>query len=85
MAALALLHGAAQADDCLNDWGIAGEIVRRENLITVEEVAKALADDGVGQIVRSTLCRQAEGYVYRLVIRAPGGQLRTSIMQAKAR
>jgi hypothetical protein len=84
-AAIVLLQGHAYADDCLNDWGLAGQIVRQEKLITVEEVAKSLTADGVGQLVKTTLCRSADGYFYRLVIRSPTGQLKSSVMSAKSR
>ena len=84
-AAIVLLHGPAIADDCLNDWGLAGQIVRQEKLITVEEVAKSLTADGVGQLVKTTLCRSAEGYFYRIVIRSPTGQLKSSVMSARSR
>ena len=84
-AAIVLLHGPAMADDCLNDWGLAGQIVRQEKLITVEEVAKSLTADGVGQLVKTTLCRSAEGYFYRIVIRSPTGQLKSSVMSARSR
>ena len=84
-AAIVLPQGPVLAEDCLNDWGLAGEIVRREKLITVEEVYKSLAADGIGQIVKSTLCRSDTGYVYRLVIRGPTGQLKSTVMSAKSR
>jgi hypothetical protein len=82
---LTLASASSQADDCLNDWGMAGQIVRRENLITVEEVSKSLAADGIGQLVKTTLCRSEAGYFYRLVIRSPTGQLKTTVMTAKSR
>jgi len=82
---MVLLQGPAIADDCLNDWGLAGQIVRQEKLITVEEVAKSLTADGVGQLVKTTLCRSAEGYFYRIVIRSPTGQLKSSVMSARSR
>lgn len=73
------------AVDCLSDWGMAGQIVRRENLITVEEVSRSLAADGIGELVKTTLCRSDDGYFYRLVIRSPTGQLRTTVMTARTR
>jgi hypothetical protein len=84
-AAMGLLHGTALADDCLEDWGLAGQIVRSEKLITVAEVARSLAADGVGQLVKTTLCRSDKGYFYRLVIRSPTGQLKSTVMSAKSR
>ncbi len=84
-AAVILPSGPSHADDCLNDWGMAGQIVRRENLITVEEVSRSLAADGIGELVKTTLCRSDAGYFYRLVIRSPTGQLKTTVMTAKSR
>ena len=80
-----VLPGSARAEDCLADWGWAGQIVRRENLITVEEVSKSLEADGIGQLVKTTLCWSDEGYFYRLVVRSPTGQLKTTVMLAKIR
>jgi hypothetical protein len=85
VAAAVLLPGHVCAEDCLSDWGMAGQIVRRENLITVEEVSKSLEADGIGQLVKTTLCRSDDGYFYRLVIRSPTGQLKTTVMTAKVR
>lgn len=84
-AAVMLPCGAACALDCLTDWGMAGQIVRRKNLITVEEVSRSLAADGVGELVKTTLCRSDDGYFYRLVIRSPTGQLKSAVMNAKSR
>ncbi len=78
-------YGVAHAMECLTDWGMAGQIVRRENLITVEEVSKSLAADGVGVLVKTTLCRSDDGYFYRLVVRSPTGQLKTTVMTARSR
>jgi hypothetical protein len=84
-AAMVLPFGPASAVDCLTDWGMAGQIVRRKNLITVEEVSRSLAADGVGELVKTTLCRSDDGYFYRLVIRSPTGQLKTTVMNAEGR
>lgn len=84
-AAISLPCAPVCALDCLTDWGMAGQIVRRENLITVEEVSRSLAADGIGVLVKTTLCRSADGYIYHLVIRSPTGQLRSVVMTAKSR
>lgn len=84
-ALLSMGAAAARADECLTDWGVAGEIVRHEKLLTVDEVSRSLAADGVGQLVKTTLCHSTGGYVYRLVIRQPSGRLTTTIMSAKSR
>jgi hypothetical protein len=84
-AAALVLPGWARAEDCLTDWGMAGQIVRSENLITVEEVSKSLAADGIGELVKTTLCRSPDGYFYRIVVRSPTGQLRTTVITATVR
>lgn len=75
----------ADADECLTDWGMAGQIVRRQNLITVEEVSRSLASGGIGELVKTTLCRSDNGYFYRLVIRSPTGRLKTTVINARSR
>lgn len=84
-AAVMLPCGAAFAADCLTDWGMAGQIVRRKNLVTVQEVSRSLAADGVGELVKTTLCRSDDGYFYRVVIRSPTGQLKSAVMKAESR
>lgn len=76
---------AARADNCVTDWGMAGQIVRQQNLVTVEEMSRSLAADGIGKLVKTTLCRSEAGYFYRLVIKSPTGELRTTVMTAKGR
>lgn len=71
------------AQECLADWGIAGEIVRREGLVTVEEVAREILPGGRGQILKSTLCRKSTGYVYKIVVRDSSGRLRSTIVPAQ--
>jgi hypothetical protein len=84
-AAAMLACGGAGADECLTDWGMAGQIVRRQNLITVEEVSRSLALGGIGELVKTTLCRSDNGYFYRIVVRSPTGQLKTTVITARSR
>lgn len=85
LGALPAVAEPPRAEECLTDWGVAGEIVRHDKLLTVEEVSRSLAEDGVGQLVKTTLCRSPDGYIYRLVIRLPSGRLMTTTMSAKGR
>lgn len=84
-AAVLLPCAASRADNCVTDWGMAGQIVRQQNLVTVEEMSRSLAADGIGKLVKTTLCRSEAGYFYRLVIKSPTGELRTTVMTAKGR
>jgi hypothetical protein len=82
IAAAMLAAAPAGAEVCLSDWGIAGEIVRREKLITIEELTRDILPAGQGQIVKSTLCRREAGYIYRFVVRDRAGQLRNTMVPA---
>ena len=84
---LPVLVGAAlpvDAGECFADWGTAGEIVRREKLRTVEQLRADPAGNVNGDILKTTLCKEDDDYVYRLVIRTPFGQLKTLLLRAKA-
>lgn len=85
-AAVAMTATAGMSADvtCMADWGVAGDIVRREKLTTVEELAENAGRKGDGQIVKATLCLEFGGYVYRLVVRDGSGQLRSLKVDAKS-
>lgn len=68
--------------DCISDWGTAGEIVRRERLVTVEQLAAGARRDLGGAIIKATLCRESGAYVYRLVVREESGQMRGAVVSA---
>ena len=74
-------NGAAA--DCLADWGLAAQVVKRESLLTVEQISGAEAGAIPGQIVKTTLCKEQGGYVYRLVVRDANGQLRNVVVDAQ--
>lgn len=73
----------AAAADCVADWSTAAQVVKKENLLTVEQVSAAEAGAIPGQIMKTTLCREQGGYVYRLVVREAGGQLRNVVVDAQ--
>ena len=60
---------------CIDDWSVATQIVKREKLTTVEELASQAQKQLDGAIVRTALCRDGARYVYRLVIRKRGGEV----------
>jgi len=65
----------AGADSCYADWSVAAPIVRKEGLTTVETLWKLAQSKIFGQIVKTTLCEEKGGFVYRLVVRDPTGRL----------
>ncbi len=76
-------EAAAQAEECLTDWGVAGEIVRREKLLTVQQLAQSGAVGAAGQIVKTTLCRDGDDYIYKVVAREANGSLKTIVVDAR--
>ena len=79
----ASLSAAAKAEDCLTDWGVAGAIVRRENLMSVSELIKSAAPGIPGTIIKTTLCKDGDDFIYKLVVRDAAGQLRTVVVDAR--
>lgn len=78
---LAAAAPAAQAD-CLNDWGAAAEVVRANGLKTVEQLTKSSPQQLDGQIIKATLCEEAGGFIYRLVVRDGSGQMKNVVLDA---
>ena len=77
MPILAIPSIAARADtgECYPDWSVAAPIVRQHKLASVEELALLTRDKLGGAVVKTVLCREGEGYVYRIVVRSPKGVL----------
>ncbi len=89
-AALALLRPAAagtaavaQGATCWDDWGEAAEIVRREHLATVAEVAEGARAHMRGKLLRTRLCEADGVFTYHLVVRSPHGVLRPVTVDAR--
>jgi hypothetical protein len=81
--AVAASAGPAAAEECFADWGVAGEIVRREKLVTVQQLTQANAAGLIDAIVKATLCKDGDDYIYKLVVRGAGGQLKTVVVDAR--
>jgi hypothetical protein len=58
--------------------------VRKEGLATVEALARRAEVAILGDIVKTTLCEEKGGYVYRLVIRDRTGRLSNQTVDARA-
>jgi uncharacterized membrane protein YkoI len=68
---------------CFSDWSAASAVVRHEGLITIEQLVALAPSKLGGEIVRTTLCQERQGFVYRLVVRQPSGQLHRVTIDAK--
>ena len=69
---------------CIADWSIAAPIVRKEGLATVEALSRLAQAKISGNIVKTTLCEENGGFVYRLVIRDLEGRLSNRTVDARA-
>ncbi len=83
----ALMAGAAPgsagaAETCYADWGAASQIVKQFKLITVDQLTKASAGQLGGQLVKTTLCKDGDDYIYKIVVRDAKGQMKTVVLGA---
>lgn len=74
---------AREGTQCFDDWSLAAQIVKQEQLATVEELAGAAKGKLGGAIVRTSLCHEDGRYVYRLVVRDRQGQFRWKRVDAR--
>ncbi len=73
----------AHAAGCYSDWSEAAPIVHKEGLTTIETLAKSARGRLSGDIVKTTLCEENGGFVYRLLIREPAGRLVNRTVDAR--
>jgi|CXWK01.1.fsa_nt_gi hypothetical protein len=74
--------GAAAVEACYADWGAASQIIRQFKLMTVDQLTKEAAGQLGGQIVKTTLCKDGDDYIYKVVVRDSKGALKTVVMGA---
>jgi len=82
----ALLTGPSvsrASEICLSDWSIAAPIVRREGLVTVEQLSGLVRQRFPGDIIKTSLCEGGGTYAFRIVIRTANGQLRSMVLDAR--
>jgi hypothetical protein len=74
----------AAAGACYADWSQAAPIVREKGLTTVESLALLARERIAGAIVKTTLCEEGDGFVYRLLVRDRSGRLSNHTVDARA-
>jgi hypothetical protein len=74
----------ASAGSCYADWSQAAPIVRDKGLTTVERLAVLARERITGSIVKTTLCEEADGFVYRLLVRDHAGRLTNHTVDARS-
>jgi hypothetical protein len=83
LAAIVFFSAPARAGDCYTDWSDAAPIVKKEGLATIEALAETARGKLSGDIVKTTLCEEESGFVYRLLIREPAGRLVNRTVDAR--
>lgn len=73
----------AGADNCYGDWSVAAPIVKKEGLTTVETLWRLAQSKIFGQIVKTTLCKERNRFVYRLLVRNRNGKLTNKKVDAR--
>ena len=73
----------AEASLCLSNWSEARAVVKREGLVTVEQLVKLVPVKFGGDILRIALCQSDDAFTYRLVIREPSGIIRQLTVDAR--
>ncbi|MFA5951330.1 MAG: hypothetical protein WC807_13705 [Hyphomicrobium sp.] len=68
---------------CLSDWSIAAPIVRREGLVTVEQLSGLVRQRFPGDIIKTSLCEGGGAYAFHIVIRTANGRLRSVVLDAR--
>jgi uncharacterized membrane protein YkoI len=81
--AAALTSMPVSAGSCYADWSIAAPIVRKEGLTSVEVLSRLAETRISGDIVKTTLCEEKGGFVYRLVIRDLNGRFQSRTVDAR--
>jgi len=80
----AAVFGTAAAAGCYDNWSVAAPIVRKEGLATVETLARRAQAKISGDIIKTTLCEENGGFVYRILIRDSSGRLSNKTVDARA-
>jgi uncharacterized membrane protein YkoI len=83
LGAIVVASAPARAGGCYSDWSDAAPIVKKEGLTTIEALAETARGKLSGDIVKTTLCEEGGGFVYRLLIREPAGRLVNRTVDAR--
>jgi hypothetical protein len=86
LAALApLLAVPAHAGDgaCFESWSEAAQVVRKEGLVSTHDVYQKLHERNSAEVLRITLCRQGNRFIYKVVVRQTSGRLVNRLLDAR--
>lgn len=85
MALVPILALPAHAKDeaCFESWSEAAPIVQSEGLVSTHDLYQQLRDRHSGEVIRITLCREGQRFVYRVVLRQDSGRLVNHSLDAR--
>lgn len=83
ISASAFQPAAATDSTCYGEWSDAAPIVAREQLRAVREVQELARSYLTGDLIRITLCREEERFVYRVLIRDQNGRISNLKLDAR--
>ncbi len=72
---IALAGPVAAEERCYGDWSDAAPVVAAERLRPARDVHDLARDRHGSDVVRIVLCRVADDYVYRIVLRRSDGRI----------
>jgi hypothetical protein len=68
---------------CFANWSEAAQVVKKEQLVDVEQLNRFAQARLGGTIVRSTLCAIGQRFLYRVVVRPANGPLKSIAIDAR--
>ncbi|MGE5260770.1 MAG: PepSY domain-containing protein [Actinomycetota bacterium] len=64
------------------DWGNAAAIIAQNKLIPAGTIYQMVQKKTGGKVVNQSLCKQGNGYVYKLVVLGPTGEVTNLVVDA---
>lgn len=74
---------AGSHEQCIGDWAKAAMIVERDKMVDVADLSKLARHKYDGRIMSARLCKGANSYFYRLVIRRDNGRVQRVKIDAR--
>ncbi len=75
---------AAAAVQCFNNWSMAAPIARQQGLMTLDKLSTRIAMQFNSRLVKVVLCRKADRFFYRIVVKTNDGRLDLMRVDAKS-
>lgn len=80
---LSAVQTSAKDEGCFESWSDAAPIVRKEGLVSTHDVYQQLLVRQSGEVLRITLCRDGDRFIYKVVLRQVSGRLVSHSLDAR--